>query len=80
MNKYAITPWGRKSATPGEMSEKMCNFEGGIYKKIPGEKSGNQPGETYEKICLHINITAINKNPRGSRRKSHSVRHPGDKK
>lgn len=29
-------PLGRKSATPGEMSEKMCIFEGGLYIKIPG--------------------------------------------
>ena len=28
-------PWG-KSASPGEMSEKMCIFEGGLYIKIPG--------------------------------------------
>lgn len=38
MNKYTETPGEGKSATPGEMSEKMCNFVGGvIYKKIPGE-------------------------------------------
>ena len=32
-------PLGRNSASPGEMSGKMCNFEGGvIYKKqSPGK-------------------------------------------
>lgn len=42
MNNYAH-PLGRKSASPGEMSGKMCNFEGGLYikKEIPGEVNLN---------------------------------------
>ena len=34
-------PLGRNSASPGEMSGKMCNFEGGLY--IKNNPRGSEP-------------------------------------
>ena len=60
MNKICIIPGEEKAPYPGGESEKICNFVGGLYiKKSPGNKVENQPGETYEKICLYINIWKI---------------------